>query len=73
MEELTKYLGSLAGIGAIFLIFFKIIHSLGKKDQQFATIKKNNKIKNDFIKAYRKGKKKISSLGDDDLDKLLRK
>ncbi len=73
MEELTKYLGSLAGIGALFLIFFKIIYNLGKKDQEIAIKNRNNKIKNDFIKAFRKAKKKISSLSDDELDKLLRK
>lgn len=73
MEELTKYLGSLAGIGALFLIFFKIIYNLGKKDQEITIKNRNNKIKNDFIKAYRKAKKKISSLTDDELDKLLRK
>lgn len=73
MEELTKYLGSLAGIGALFLIFFKIIYNLGKKDQEITIKNRNNKIKNDFIKAYRKAKKKISSLSDDELDKLLRK
>ncbi len=73
MEELTKYLGRLAGIGALFLIFFKIIYNLGKKDQEIAIKNRNNKIKNDFIKAFRKAKKKISSLSDDELDKLLRK
>ncbi len=73
MEELTKYLGSLAGIGALFLIFFKIIYSLGKKDQEITIKNRNNKIKNDFIKAYKKAKKKISRLTDDELDKLLRK
>jgi len=73
MEELTKYLGSLAGIGALFLIFFKIIFNLGKKDQEITIKNRNNKIKNDFIKAYRKAKKKISNLSDDELDKLLRK
>lgn len=73
MEELTKYLGSLAGIGALFLIFFKIIYNLGKKDQEIAIKNRNNKIKNDFVKAFRKAKKKIASLNDDELDKLLRK
>ena len=73
MEELTKYLGSLAGIGALFLIFFKIVYNLGKKDQEIAIKNRNNKIKNDFIKTFRKAKKKISSLSDDELDKLLRK
>ena len=73
MEDLTKYLGSLAGITAIFLIFFKIIYNLGKKDQEITIKNRNNKIKDDFIRVYRKAKKKISSLSDDELDKLLRK
>lgn len=71
--ELTKYLGSLAGIGALFLILFKLIYNLGKKDKEVEINNKNNKIKNDFIQRFRKAKKKISRLSDDSLDKLLRK
>lgn len=73
MTDLTKYLGSLVGIGALFLAFFQVIYKLGKRDREIEEKNRNNKIKNDFVKKIRAAKKKLAALGDDELDKLLRK
>lgn len=73
MSDLMQYLGSLAGIGAIFLILFKLIYNLGKKDKNLEIKRRNLKIKDEFNKKFKKTKKTIHNLTSDQLDKLLRK
>ncbi len=73
MNELTQFLGTIAGIGALFLVFFKIIYNLGKKEKQ-------NEIEHDMLTYNREQIKKIIAtqswlrkLSDSAIDKLVRK
>lgn len=73
MNELTQFLGSITGIAALFLVFFKIIYNLGKKEKQ-------NEIEHDMLKYNREQIKKIIAtqswlrkLSDNAIDKLVRK
>lgn len=73
MEQLTKFLVSITSLSALFLIFFKIIYNLGRRDKQ-------NEIKDEILTNNRKQIKKIiatqnwiRSLSNDVLNKLLRK
>lgn len=73
MNELTQFLGTITGIGALFLIFFKIIYTLGKKEKQ-------NEIEHDMLKYNQEQIKKIIAtqnwlrkLSNNTLDKLVRK
>tara|TARA_Y100000361_G_C11088676_1_gene305229 strand:+ start:468 stop:698 length:231 start_codon:yes stop_codon:yes gene_type:complete len=73
MNELTQFLGTLGGISALFLVFFKIIYNLGKKEKQneieYKTFRYNRrKIKN--IIATQNWLRKLS---DSAIDKLLHK
>ena len=73
MNELTQFLGSITGIAALFLVFFKIIYNLGKKEKQ-------NEIEHDMLTYNREQIKKIIApqswlrkLSDNAIDKLVRK
>lgn len=73
MNELTQFLGSITGIAALFLVFFKIIYNLGKKEKQ-------NEIEHDMLTYNREQIKKIIAtqswlrkLSDSAIDKLVRK
>lgn len=73
MDDLTKYLGSLAIIGAAILTLFKAIYYLGKKDQKNEIeneIEKFNKAK---IKKIIATKNWLRNMPDNKLSSLLRK